>query len=109
MGQNQSGLVDLLDDVGHGKGFARTGNTHQGLFLVAIKQALGQSFNGLGLVTGGPVAAFQFKMIHGFLPFPWWLPVYSTLIKNVCQPHFRAMNICSNFTLSKGCCQAAQS
>ena len=52
---DQSGLLQLLNDIGHGKGLAGTGHAQQGLKLVALLKTFDQGFYSLRLVTGGSV------------------------------------------------------
>ena len=67
MGKDQRRLVNLRDDVCHRKGFARTGNTQQGLFPVAGAQTFNKAGDSSRLVTGRLVRRVQFK-IHPKLP-----------------------------------------
>ena len=52
VGNDQSRLVQCLNDIGHGKGLTGTGNSKQRLKLIALQEALHKFGNGLGLVTG---------------------------------------------------------
>ena len=52
VGNDQSRLVQCLNDIGHGKGLTGTGNSKQRLKLIALPEALHKFGNGLGLVTG---------------------------------------------------------
>ena len=64
VGQHQGGPLDLLNDLGHGKGLARTGDAQQGLLVQAHLDTLGQGLNGLRLVTRRGVLRNHFKFRH---------------------------------------------
>ena len=64
MGQHQGGAIDLLDDVGHGKGFARAGDAEQHLLIVALQHAVRQLLNGLRLVAGRLIGGMKRKGIR---------------------------------------------
>ena len=64
VGQHQGGALDLLDDLGHGKGLAGAGDAQQHLLLQSVLDALRQSCNGLRLVAGGLVFGYDFKFRH---------------------------------------------
>ena len=51
VGQHQRGLLDLLDDLGHGVGLAGARDAQQHLQFIAPEDALAQLFYGLGLVA----------------------------------------------------------
>ena len=51
MGDNQGRLLQLLDDIGHGEGFPRTGYPQENLILFAFNNSLGQFIDGLNLVS----------------------------------------------------------
>ena len=53
MRNNQSGLIQLLDDIRHRKRLTRTGNAEKRLTLVAFPESLYQFGNRLRLVAGG--------------------------------------------------------
>ena len=59
----QSGLVQRLYDIGHGKGLARTRHTKQRLKLVALLEAFHKGFDGGRLVAGGLVFTVQYELI----------------------------------------------
>ena len=65
VGQHQRGALHLFDDLGHGVGLAGTGDAQQHLLPQAVFDALGQLFDGLGLVTGGLIFAFYLERGHG--------------------------------------------
>ena len=65
VGQHQRGALHLLDDLGHGVGLAGAGDAQQHLLPQAVFDALGQLFDGLGLVAGGLIFAFYLKRGHG--------------------------------------------
>ena len=52
MGQNQRRLVQLLDDIGHGKGLAGAGDAKKSFKLIALFKSFYQLLDGLGLVAG---------------------------------------------------------
>ena len=60
---DQCRLLYLLDDIGHGKGFAAAGHALQRLHPVAGLDALYQGVNGLRLVAGGLKRRYQMKTI----------------------------------------------
>ncbi|OAV74380.1 hypothetical protein Barb7_02133 [Bacteroidales bacterium Barb7] len=51
--QYQSRLLYLLDDIGNGKGFPRTGHSQQSLERNARPYSFGKRSNCFGLVAGG--------------------------------------------------------
>ena len=61
MGNDEGGLLDLLNHIGHGKGFSGAGDAQQGFKLVSLLQALHQFFNGSRLVPHGGIIRMQFK------------------------------------------------
>ena len=64
VGQHQRGPLHLLDDLGHGKGLAGSGNAQQHLLLQPVLDALRQRGNGLGLVAGGLIFRYDLKLRH---------------------------------------------
>ena len=68
MGQHQRGPLHLLDDLGHGKGLAGSGNAQQHLLLQPVLDALRQRGNGLRLVPGGLIFRYDFKFRHSGIP-----------------------------------------
>ena len=62
--QNQRRAVGLLDDFGHGEGFARAGDAEQHLVLLARRKALHQFGNGPRLISARRVCGHQLK-VHG--------------------------------------------
>ena len=66
MGNQQNRPLDALDDVGHGKGFARAGHAKQSDPLVALFDPAGQLFNGLGLVAAKLERTVEFKILIAF-------------------------------------------
>ena len=64
VGQHQGGLLDLLDDLGHGEGLAGAGDAQQGLLAQPVLDARGQGRDGLGLVPGGLIGGDHFKVRH---------------------------------------------
>ena len=65
---HQRGLVELLDDVRHGKGLAGTRHAQERLGLVPLAEAGDQLPDRLRLVTGGLIFRVQDKMIHPYSP-----------------------------------------
>ena len=53
MGNNQGRLIQLLNDICHGKCLAGSGDTNKSLELVALLKSPHQFFNRLGLVACG--------------------------------------------------------
>ncbi len=53
VGNDQSGLVQRRDHIGHGKSLTGTGDPQQSLALIALPESFNQGFNGLGLIAGG--------------------------------------------------------
>ena len=60
MRDDESRLLQVLYDVGHGKCLARTGNAEQRLCLVALPESLRQSLDCLRLIAGGLI--FRMKL-----------------------------------------------
>ena len=80
VGQDQGGTLDLLNDLGHGKGFAGAGHPQKGLFVQSQLHALGQAGDGLGLIPGGSVVADDLKFRHRNLPYScFWMGVKRNL------------------------------
>ena len=67
VGQDQSGPLDLFDDLGHGEGLAGAGDAQQHLLLQSVLDPRRQGGDGLRLVTGGLVFRDHFKFRHSFL------------------------------------------
>ena len=67
VGNDQRGLVQCLDDIGHGKGFARTCYAQQGLKLISLFEAPDQVLDRPGLVSGRRIFRMEHKMIHSIL------------------------------------------
>lgn len=61
MGNNQRRPVQLLDDVGHGKSLAGSGDAEKGLALIALTETGYQGSDGLGLVAGGAYSDTSLK------------------------------------------------
>lgn len=53
MRQNQRRLIQLLDNIGHGKSLTRPGNTQQCFKLITLFKALHQLLDSLRLIAGG--------------------------------------------------------
>ena len=51
MGDYQSGPLNLVDNVGHGKGFSGTGHTQKNLITIFFLQTGYQLFDGLRLIS----------------------------------------------------------
>ena len=57
-------LLYFLDYVGHGEGFAGTGNSHESLRSVTGQYAVCQPFYGLRLITGRSIFGMKYKSVH---------------------------------------------
>ena len=66
VGQHQSRALDLLNDLGHGKGLARAGDAQQSLLIQPHLQPPGQGRDGLRLVAGGLIFRNDFELRHLF-------------------------------------------
>src|SRR5665811_1991998 len=64
VGDDQRGLLDLRDDVGHREGLARAGDAEQRLVTVAAQDAVAQRGDGLGLVAGEAVVGLDDEVVH---------------------------------------------
>ena len=62
VGQDERGPVHLLDDLGHGKGLARTGDAEQRLVLLAGGESGEDLFDGAALITARLVVADELKV-----------------------------------------------
>ena len=62
MADDQGGPADVLDDVGHGEGFARAGDAHEGLEFLVVGDILGEGGDGRGLIAGGAKITDYFKL-----------------------------------------------
>ena len=69
VGQHQRGSLYLLDDLGHGVGLAGAGDALEHLLPQAQIHALGQLFDGLGLIPGGRIFRMDFELRHRGSPF----------------------------------------
>ena len=63
---DQGRLLDFLNDICHGKGFARTCNPQQGLEFQALLKALRNFFNRLRLITGRFIFRYHLKFVLHF-------------------------------------------
>lgn len=61
VGHDQSRASDVLNDVGHGEGFAGTGDAEEGLMGIAGVDGVGELGDGLLLVPGGRVVADELE------------------------------------------------
>ena len=61
MDQNQRGLLNLRDHIGHGKGLAGSGDTEQRLMLPASRNPGHQLIDGLALISAGLKWGFELK------------------------------------------------
>ena len=66
VGDDKGRAVDLLDDIRHREGLAGTRYAEESLFVKTEIQSAHQSVDGLLLIVGRLVIAFQFEMIHAF-------------------------------------------
>ena len=62
-------LLYFLDYVGHGEGFAGTGNSHESLRSIAVQYAVCQPFYGLRLITGRGIFGMKYKSVHCNPPY----------------------------------------
>ena len=62
--QDQCRPVHALDDIGHGEGFARAGDTEQDLLVDAVFNAGDQRVDCRRLVTHGLIRGLKLKVIH---------------------------------------------
>ena len=62
VGQDDSRALQALDDIGHGKGLARTGDPEQGLVRQSIIDVLDDLIDGRWLVAGRCIGGDQFKV-----------------------------------------------
>ena len=53
--EDEGGAAHILDDIGHGEGLARAGDTQQRLCGHTAQHPLGELCDGFGLVAHGPV------------------------------------------------------
>jgi hypothetical protein len=53
VGDDEGGALDVADDVGHGEGFAGTGDAEESLVLDAFEEAVREFGDGGGLIAGG--------------------------------------------------------
>jgi hypothetical protein len=51
MGNDKSGLLDLLNDIGHGEGLSRASHPQKDLVRSPLENTFAQGFNGLGLIA----------------------------------------------------------
>jgi hypothetical protein len=67
MGDDQGGLLYLLNHIGHGKGLSRTGHTQKDLMRDSLENSLCQFFNGLRLVTFWLKLRNEFEWAHAII------------------------------------------
>ena len=60
--EDEGGAVELLDDLGHGEGFAGAGDAEQDLVLVAGVEAGDELADGAGLVSLGFVGGGELEV-----------------------------------------------
>ncbi len=53
VGEDEGGALQLLDDIGHGKGFTGSGYAEQGLVFIVGTQRFRQLADGIRLIAGG--------------------------------------------------------
>jgi hypothetical protein len=56
------GTLHFLDDVGHGERLARAGDAQQDLVFLTVTHALDELRDGLGLVAGRLMRAYELKL-----------------------------------------------
>ena len=61
VGDDKRRLLDLLDDIGDGKSFARSGNAKKRLFFQTFFNSFHKLFDGFRLVACGRVFGFDFE------------------------------------------------
>ena len=62
MGQNEGGTIGLLDDFGHGEGFAGAGDTEEDLVAFSGGETFHEFSDGAGLITAGLVCGDELKV-----------------------------------------------
>ena len=67
VGEDEGGALDVLDEVGHGEGFAGAGHAEQSLLADAGVQAGGELGDGGWLVAGGLVFGDELEFRHSFI------------------------------------------
>ena len=60
--EDERGLADILDDVRHREGLARTGDAEKRLELLAVFETFGEFLDGFRLVARSTVGANEFKV-----------------------------------------------
>ena len=65
--QDQSRLIQLSNNIRHGKRLTRPRHPQQSLELISLLKSLHQFRNRLRLIPSWLVFRMQFKMIHSFL------------------------------------------
>ena len=67
VGDDQRGLIQLLNHIRHRKGLTRPRDSQKRLRLISLPEALHQLRDGRRLIAGGLIFGMQLKMIHGNL------------------------------------------
>ena len=62
--KHEGGTVDLFDNIGHGKGFSRAGNSQKHLLLISLFKTVYQLFDRLRLVSRGLIIRYKPEFIH---------------------------------------------
>jgi hypothetical protein len=62
MGEDEGGALDLLDDLGHGEGFAGAGDAEEDLVFLSGAEAGDELGDGAGLVALGFVGGGELKV-----------------------------------------------
>jgi hypothetical protein len=64
MRNDKSGLLDLLNDIGHSEGLSRASHTQKGLVRSPFEDTFTQGLNGLGLIAFWPKFGNELKPVH---------------------------------------------
>jgi len=65
--QNQRRAIRLLDDLGHGEGFAGAGNAEQHLMFFAVQEPLDELVDGAGLIAARLIMGDELKVHAGII------------------------------------------
>ncbi len=64
MGDDEGWFLDLLDDIGHGKGLPGAGDAQEDLLFLLLQHPSAQFLDGLGLISRGPEFRNELKGSH---------------------------------------------
>ncbi len=79
MRQHQGRPLHAFYDLRHCVCLSGTGHAKKRLLVQAVRQPFSQSVYGLGLVSGGPIFAYNLKLRHNFLHFQYYMD--STILR----------------------------